>query len=690
MKPYIKLSVVIVNYNVQDFLLHALQSLKKALRQIPHEIIVVDNASADNSVSMLRRRFPEVILIANERNVGFSAANNQGLQQAKGEYLLLINPDTLVQEDTLTKLVEFMDNTRDAGAATCKILNPDGSFSIDCRHSIPTPMTAFWKLIGFARLFPKSKVFARYNLTYLDPDETYAVDAISCSFMLIRREAFEQVGMMDADYFMYCEDVDYCYRINQHGWKLYYVPQSSIIHYKGESTKKNNIDYVINFNKSLYLFYKKHFHSRYFSAFRWIILLGVFLRGVIVYGKNFLTASWTTLLDLLLLNLVILVTFVIRFEMKSGFYWQDFFGSYIVINGLASLIFLGVAFFQEMYERYRFSISRILRVNFTTFFILAAMTFFLKQFAFSRLVVVIAAVASIMVMTGWRVLLRAMGKTQSSSPGHDLFRKRTLLVGSDDATAELAQKIIHSVNSSFDLVGLVSTDPAPAGRRIAEVPVVGDLQRLGELVRLEKIDQVIFSTHDISYEEILTTMSRLNSARVEFKVIPENLEVIIGKSSVERIDDYPLVEIDYAIGRVFNRFSKRLFDLAAAAVLLLLLLPVWLWLLPVKWRSTKVREIWGERGEPVALRQSPKGFLNGILSLIAVLRGRLSLVGAPLRSTDEPRPKYFYRPGITGLRQINTIPGRAETDLEKFELFYLKNQSLWLDVEILFKALRRG
>ena len=236
----IVISVIIVNYNVREFLEQCLNSVQRALNNIPSEIIVIDNASVDGSVPVIRQRFPDVILIENKANKGFSAANNQGLEIARGQFIVLLNPDTVVQEDTFVKLLEFFEKTPDASAATCKILNPDGTFSVDCRHSIPTPLTAFWKVVGLSRIFPKSKIFGRYNLTYLDENSLYPVEAISGSFMMMRREIVKKVGKLDEDFFMYCEDIDYCHRINKAGGKIYYVPNSQIIHYKGESTKKNN------------------------------------------------------------------------------------------------------------------------------------------------------------------------------------------------------------------------------------------------------------------------------------------------------------------------------------------------------------------------------------------------------------------------------------------------------------------
>ena len=187
-------SIIIVNYNVRDFLHHALVSLQKAMKGVRGEIIVVDNASDDGSIEMVRRRFPSVHLIVSKVNLGFAKANNLGLKRARGTFLLLINPDTLVQEDTLRVMVKFFQDNPDVGLAGCKVLNPDGTFQLACRRSFPRPWVAFSKMVGLSSLFPNSRLLGRYNLTYLSPDETYEIDAVSGSFMMVRREAYEQVG----------------------------------------------------------------------------------------------------------------------------------------------------------------------------------------------------------------------------------------------------------------------------------------------------------------------------------------------------------------------------------------------------------------------------------------------------------------------------------------------------------------
>jgi GT2 family glycosyltransferase len=191
-----------------------------------------------------------------------------------------------VPEDIFSRLIRFMHETPDAGAVGVKLLNADGSFSVDSRHSVPSPLTAFWKQIGFDRLFPKSRIFGQYNLTYLNPDETYPVDAISGSFMFLRRLAIKQVGLLDEDFFMYCEDLDYCYRLTWAEWKVYYYPGILVLHYKGESTNKNTLRYSFIFNRSLYLYYKKHFHFKFNYLMHVLILTGVILRGMLNYVRH--------------------------------------------------------------------------------------------------------------------------------------------------------------------------------------------------------------------------------------------------------------------------------------------------------------------------------------------------------------------------------------------------------------------
>jgi GT2 family glycosyltransferase len=190
-------SVIVVNYNVRDLLEQCLRSIHRACEHLDAEVLVVDNASRDSSSQMVEDKFPWVQLIQNQVNVGFSRANNQALERARGRYFLLINPDTLAREDTVQTMMDFMDAHPEAGAAGCKILNPDGTLQLSCRRSFPTPWVALSKILGLGRLFPRSRVFGKYNLTYLNPDQTAEVDALSGSFMFLRRETLKEIGLLD-------------------------------------------------------------------------------------------------------------------------------------------------------------------------------------------------------------------------------------------------------------------------------------------------------------------------------------------------------------------------------------------------------------------------------------------------------------------------------------------------------------
>jgi Predicted glycosyltransferases len=274
-----ELSVIIVSYNVRHFLEQCLISVYKALEGIDYEVFVVDNNSADGSCSMVSSRFPEARLIMNHENRGFSAANNQALKLATGRYLLLLNPDTFIEEETFKKCITFMDDHPDAGAAGVKMIDGKGKFLPESKRAIPTPGTAFFKFSGLSRLFPHSGLFNRYYLGNLDSDTTTQAEVISGAFMFIRREAFLKAGFLDEDYFMYGEDIDYSYRLIKSGFNNYYYPGTKIIHYKGESTKKENLNVLANFYKAMLIFVEKHFNNGSHRPYVFLIQTAIFFRA---------------------------------------------------------------------------------------------------------------------------------------------------------------------------------------------------------------------------------------------------------------------------------------------------------------------------------------------------------------------------------------------------------------------------
>lgn len=258
-------SVIILNYNVRYFLELCLQSVEKALVGLDGEIIVVDNNSTDDSCAMVREKFPKVKLIENNENLGFPKGNNIGVAQAKGEYVYILNPDTVIAEDTLVKLLEFITHTPKVGLVGCKMIDGKGKFLPESKRGVPTPWVAFTKIFGFYKIFPKWKLFNQYYLNHIPESRTYKVEVLTGANMLLKRSLYLKVGGFDEGCFMYSDDIDLSYTVKQLGYFNYYFAESTIIHYKGESTVKDEL-YMQRFREAMQFFYKKHFRaSRFFD-----------------------------------------------------------------------------------------------------------------------------------------------------------------------------------------------------------------------------------------------------------------------------------------------------------------------------------------------------------------------------------------------------------------------------------------
>lgn len=254
-----KLSVIIVSYNVKYYLEQCITSLLWAVRNIDHEIIVVDNHSKDGSVDYLNSRFQHKIrVVSSNHNLGFAKANNLAIRQSCGDYVLLLNPDTIVTEKAIINSVEFMEKDSSIGAVGVRMIKADGTNALESRRGIPTPMTAFYKMCGLCSLFPKSKRFGHYYMSGISWDEPHEIEVISGAFCMLRREAVFEVGLLDEDYFMYGEDIDLSYCLLQAGWKNLYLPYV-ILHYKGESTYKSSFRYVHVFYEAMLIFFRKHY-----------------------------------------------------------------------------------------------------------------------------------------------------------------------------------------------------------------------------------------------------------------------------------------------------------------------------------------------------------------------------------------------------------------------------------------------
>lgn len=683
-----EISVIIVNYNVKEFLQQALLSLRKALEHISAEVFVVDNASDDGSAEMVSREFPEITLIENTRNIGFARANNAALRMARGKFLALVNPDTIAQEDTFSTLLAFMREYEDAGMVGCKILNPDGSLQLACRRSFPTPWVAFTRLTGLSYLFPKSRWFGRYNLSYLPEDEVAAVEAISGSFMLMRREAFEQVGLLDEDFFLYGEDLDWCYRTIEAGWRIYYVPTTKIIHFKGESSRRSRMDNLLVFYRSMALFAEKHFRKKSYSITYFLLLVAIWIRAALSFLRNSLQHLAAPLIDFVLMQLSLVLALLIKFGHLQ--HWD----SYLPVNAVYTAVWLASLLFAGSYGKWKFSFFKASMAALSGFIFNSAFTYFFKQFAFSRAVVLLAGAMNMFFLGGWRLLFKVLHRLGLApfrgTLGHTLLARRTLVVGDFARGERVLEKLKARIGEGYEFVGLISLSEKDIGMSYNGLRVLSVMENISEVIRRKNIREVIFSTHRIPYDRILEIISENRAMRVSFKLIPSNLDVIIGKASIDQLRDVPLVDIDYKLSRPMARAVKRALDATLAALLLLLGAPLFA-AQAIRKKPTRVeQEIVAGRETAIRLATyeiEGSAMIGKLLRLWHVLRGRMSFVGYDPRESQLASSIFAnLRPGLTGLPQIQTHAKLTRQERERHYLFYLMNYSPLLDIEILFKA----
>ncbi|MEX0684967.1 MAG: glycosyltransferase [Balneolales bacterium] len=686
------ISIIIVNYNVKEYLANLLQSINKAKRELDLEIIVIDNASSDGSIEYLKPRYPNVHFIENEYNAGFGKANNQGIKIVKGKYTLLINPDTLISEDTLTVMFNHMEVHSQTGAAGCKMLNPDGSFAPESRRSIPTPFTSLWKVLGLNKIFSSSRTFNNYYLGWMDENEAGQVPVLSGAFMFFRTRLLKELTGFDERFFMYGEDIDLCYRVGKTGYVIDYVPVTSIIHYKGESTKKENLDYVITFNKAMYLFFEKHYSYAYTFFIRIFVLMGIIIRGITSYISTLFKRTQDVIVDLGIINLILGVLFMFRYEMSFGNIFSEYKLGYLFVHALVCVLFISLSKYYDLYGKNKDSIASVIKTVIITFAGVALITFFLRDFAFSRLVLFTGLFLSIASLA----LIRFISKNQIHSNRLHLGKIkpiRLMLVGVDDKTVDLIRKIRSKVAWNYEIVGIIAQNDQDWVDEIEKVSIVGKVKHIADLARFQKVDQLIFSAGSISNKEILNMMSQLQNQRVVCKVAPDSLDYIIGKSNIEYLTDIPVVDVELPYGTAWNQFLKRNLDFWLSLIIVVLGAPFYFVAKIVKLFQGKSKsKIWylvsKNKKECINLYLpfEENSWLNRYLLITHICRGRLSFVGAPLVAERKNIPVY-YKPGLTGLRQINEKRVFREEEKEKYEMYYVQNYSIAMDLHVLFNTI---
>jgi len=645
-----KLSIIIVNYNVKYFLEQALLSVRQACMNIDAEVFVVDNNSVDDSVKMVREKFPEVILIANKNNPGFSIANNQAIRQSKGEYVLLLNPDTVVEEDTFERCIQFMDARPKAGGLGVKMIDGSGRFLPESKRGFPSPKVAFYKTFGLSKLFSKSKIFNQYHLGYLDKDENHEVDVLSGAFMWLRKSVLDEIGLLDEAFFMYGEDIDLSYRIVKAGYQNFYFSDTTIIHYKGESTKKGSLNYVRTFYNAMIIFAQKHFQGE--QAWLFILMLqgAIYFRAGVTLISNFFKSAYLPILD----GLLIFIGFFYIKNFWASYYFKDadyYPASFLYFNiPLYILIWLASVYFSGGYDR-RSNIRQLVRGIFIGTVLLAAIYGFLDlENRTSRVLIILGMVWAVIATISLRSVLH-FSQFRNLNIGKDRNRD-TVIVGSKKESDRVLE-LLNQAEVRKNLIGVVSPDNTEDTETY-----LSKLEQLDEVVHIYKVNEVIFCSKDVSAQQIMNWMTKLG-VEVAYKIVPKESLSIIGSSSKNSSGQLYTIDIRFEIADTRNRRNKRMLDISVSLVLLLLS-PLLIW-----WVKQKM------------------GFLQNIFK---VLLGKKTWVSYDsregIRLENLPKIKEGILSPIDELRISNI----NSPTIQRLNFIYAKDYSNYRDVEIIYKG----
>lgn len=650
-----KLSVVIVNYNVKYFLEQCLHSVRKASGGLAMETIVVDNSSVDGSVNMLREKFPDVTVIANKQNVGFSRANNQAIKQASGEYILLLNPDTVVEKNTLSHVVEFMDNHPDAGGLGIKMVDGKGNFLPESKRGLPTPEVAFYKIFGLSKLFPHSKHFSRYHLGHLDKDKTHEVEILAGAFMLLRKKVLDKTGLLDETFFMYGEDIDLSYRILKAGYKNYYCPGARIIHYKGESTKKGSLNYVFVFYQAMVIFARKHFSKQKASLFSLFINTAVYFRALLAILGRVWTKGLLPLLDALLLTGGIVV---IKNLWESNVIFTGgggHFPLHLVYIMLPAYIFIWLfsVFLSGGYDK-PVHLYKILRgYLFGTILILAGYGLLSEAYRFSRAIIVFGALWGALASIGMRYIAKFL-KIKNFQLGGD--QSRRYLVVADEKEGDRITDLIRKTQKQPGFIGLVSPNtPVPKSQGY-----LGCLSQIKEIITIYGINEIVFSADDIPASDIIDQMASLQGMQVDYKIAPPESYSIIGSNSINTSGDLYIIDIN-SISKPNNKRNKRLLDVVISFALLV--------------------------SSPVCIFIIKKP-LRFISNMLKVLFGKKTFVGY---SDFQKRVAYQFpklRDGILSPADSVKLSELNHETLQRLNLLYARNYNIYNDLNIIYRGFR--
>lgn len=639
-----QLSIIIVNYNVKYFLAHCLLSVLYASKNSQVEVFVVDNMSQDGSVEMVKEKFPWVKLIANEENVGFAKANNQAVELSTGKYILYLNPDTIVPEDCFEKCIAYMDAHEKVGALGCRLIDGKGIFLPESKRGFPTAQAAFFKISGLSSIFKKSTFFNQYHLGFLSEHETNEVDVLVGCFMFCRKTVIDEVGSFDEEYFMYGEDIDLSYKIKQAGFSNVYFPETTVIHYKGESTKKGSLNYVKMFYQAMIIFAKKHFKNSQKGLFVMLIQFAIYLRAMLAFITRIFSLVKLPLIDagLLLSSLMTMKILWIK-NIKVDTQYSNallavFFGSYI-------LIWLTSIFVNGGYDK-PYKPTRVMRGMLIGGLITLVIYGLLPEtFRFSRGITVMGALLGTLCILSIRKGMQLLG-VKSIEPDN-LSQQKVLIIGTSGEEAEIK----HLLDKAFiekKIIGTVSPTDEKENNQL------GIFSFTKQVCKLYKVTEIIFAQQQLSFQKIIDTIQSCGPL-MDYKIHSMGTDSIIGSNSKNTAGDLYSTEIVYTISTVANKRNKRLVDILISIVMILFA-PFFIWF--------------------------AKNKRSYLINLFFVLMGSKTFVG--YEDEQLPTLKPYLLDVFPTIEKFN-IPN---SNKEHLNWIYAKNYDAWQDIQLIWEKWR--
>lgn len=640
-----QLSVIIVNYNVKHFLEQCLASAGKAVAGIEAELIVVDNNSTDGSIEYLAPKFPHVQYIVNKENTGFARACNQGLAASSGEYVLFLNPDTIVPEDCFEQGIRFLQTTPQAGALGPRMIDGSGTFLKESKRAFPSPLTSLFKLFGLARLFPRSKTFARYYLGHLPEHKTGEADVLAGAFMMIKREVLEKTGGFDETFFMYGEDVDLSYRIQQAGYKNYYFPESTIIHFKGESTKKGSMNYVRMFYTAMSQFVKKHYGGSRAGLFTLLVYTGIWFRAALTAAGNFIRRIGLPLLDAGL----IFLSFWLAKEGWNRYVRTDIYYEtrllWIAFTAF-TVFYLITAYYAGLYDKWYKQSELVRSTLVATVVLLAAYALLPEQYRFSRAIIVLGALLAFVFISLLRGVLIRAGVLGSGSEKEE---DGTIVIAGTEEEYNKAMQLMKGAGLGQKVLGRVAVEAADRN-------AVGNWKELKRLQQVLPFREIVFCGGTMSYRNIIDALQQL-PANTLVKIYAAGSGSMVGSHSKDVSGESVSFENGNRLSDPYNRRLKRLIDVAVA-ISGLLLFPFQL-----------------------VIQKKPFAFFKNCFS---VLFARKTWIGFAGPGPAGLRPCVITSNGIAAAVQQPLPP----ESLQMMNYWYARDYSPWKDLRMIGRSYR--